>query len=563
MGSPAPLPTPPQRQPILGAIDDLLFHGAFNGVQNQNFNRQLQTAQMQRMYAYGQSLPEDQRQAFFADPQGFLKVQEANRTLQPLKGGESLGSGAGIATTAPQIITDDKSGSIVSATPQGATPLGQFGGDFGAKDGLILSGRTGGVAGTYSQPQQVAPGATPGAFTPSINGAAPGFTQPGGPTPPPPSLPSLPASGGAPPIAAMRSNPQGFFSGLIGGPVRISSGYRSPQHNQAVHGSPTSEHLDNSAWDIVAPRGMTNADVVAKLQASGVPFDQIIDEGSHVHFGIGPKMRGQVLRTDGRGGYSPVATPTSQGAGPQAQTTNAAPGGWSLGAPQGSVRPATPQELAAANLPPGTSAQVVPGKGLEVLPGNYSDQDRKRVADLQDAYASSDQYANLANRFLEHNRTAGTGGIYSVPHVGEPLAEWDAKHNGDLASMEQLGTQMATALRSPGMRLTQMEFQKFGEVSPSVHNDGPTNATLAQNAQAAREYMRSKSEFYSGWLNQHGNLSGADAAWNAQQSAPQSSSHAAPQGQYHSADDVAQAYHSGKLSRDQAATILRSNGWAH
>jgi hypothetical protein len=78
------------------------------------------------------------------------------------------------------------------------------------------------------------------------------------------------------------------------GPGVISSAARSAARNAAVGGSPTSSHLTDQALDFVPHDGDT-ARAAKALAASGVPYDQIIDEGNHVHVGWGPKMRGQFL----------------------------------------------------------------------------------------------------------------------------------------------------------------------------------------------------------------------------------------------------------------------------
>ena len=84
------------------------------------------------------------------------------------------------------------------------------------------------------------------------------------------------------------------------GPGVISSTARSAARNAAVGGSPTSSHLTNQALDFVPHDGNT-ARAAQALAAAGVPYDQIIDEGDHVHVGWGPKMRNQMIPRKGFG----------------------------------------------------------------------------------------------------------------------------------------------------------------------------------------------------------------------------------------------------------------------
>lgn len=66
---------------------------------------------------------------------------------------------------------------------------------------------------------------------------------------------------------------------LLGKPVLVNSAYRSKQVNDAVGSKDTSQHRIGCAADIRVP-GMTPKQVVSKIVASGIPFDQIIEEFS-------------------------------------------------------------------------------------------------------------------------------------------------------------------------------------------------------------------------------------------------------------------------------------------
>lgn len=72
---------------------------------------------------------------------------------------------------------------------------------------------------------------------------------------------------------------------LYGRPLTISSGYRSAALNAAVGGSKTSAHLRGLAADINVP-GVSPRDLALKIRDSGIPFDQLIHEGTWVHIGL-------------------------------------------------------------------------------------------------------------------------------------------------------------------------------------------------------------------------------------------------------------------------------------
>ena len=82
---------------------------------------------------------------------------------------------------------------------------------------------------------------------------------------------------------------------LLGNPMRINSGYRCPALNQAVRGVKTSAHTTGYAADFICPGYGTPLEIVQRLAASGLEFDQLIQEGTWVHISFAPAMRHQVL----------------------------------------------------------------------------------------------------------------------------------------------------------------------------------------------------------------------------------------------------------------------------
>lgn len=101
---------------------------------------------------------------------------------------------------------------------------------------------------------------------------------------------------------------------ILGAPMTISSGYRSPALNRAVGGSATSAHSHGLAIDFTAPRfGNTRAiakKLATELKAQGIKFDQLIlefpdDARTWIHLGYKSptgKQRGQLLTAVKRGG---------------------------------------------------------------------------------------------------------------------------------------------------------------------------------------------------------------------------------------------------------------------
>lgn len=84
---------------------------------------------------------------------------------------------------------------------------------------------------------------------------------------------------------------------LVGGPVVVTSGFRSEELNGAIGGARNSQHTRGLAADLVAP-GWTALDLCWLIRRSGLRFDQLIFEGTWTHVSIaaaGDIPRGSVL----------------------------------------------------------------------------------------------------------------------------------------------------------------------------------------------------------------------------------------------------------------------------
>lgn len=90
---------------------------------------------------------------------------------------------------------------------------------------------------------------------------------------------------------------------LLGHPLLISSGYRSPAVNAAVGGVATSAHVHGWAVDFICPPFGDPFAICMAIAASDIAFDQVIQEGTWVHISFAPTMR-QALLTKVGGGYA-------------------------------------------------------------------------------------------------------------------------------------------------------------------------------------------------------------------------------------------------------------------
>lgn len=84
----------------------------------------------------------------------------------------------------------------------------------------------------------------------------------------------------------------------INKPMIISSGYRSPRLNghPLIQGKDNSQHITGQAVDFTV-KGLTPKQIIEKVIASGVEFDQLINEHNiwvHISYNKG-KNRKQVL----------------------------------------------------------------------------------------------------------------------------------------------------------------------------------------------------------------------------------------------------------------------------
>lgn len=131
-------------------------------------------------------------------------------------------------------------------------------------------------------------------------------------------------------VATFRANPAQVIGDLVGAPVEITSGFRTPAQNASLpNASPTSEHMGaggSAAWDFKPTKGnltSTAVTLAANMHNAGLPFDQIEVDSSngHVHVGFGPKNRNEVIDQNGHQLSQSAPVPQNAGAPPRPSMT--------------------------------------------------------------------------------------------------------------------------------------------------------------------------------------------------------------------------------------------------
>jgi len=97
---------------------------------------------------------------------------------------------------------------------------------------------------------------------------------------------------------------------LGGKPIMISSGLRTKKVNDAVGSKDTSQHMIGCACDFKVP-GMTPDEVVRKIVASGIGYDQVIrefDRWTHISIpntvATAPRKQALIIDKAGTRAYS-------------------------------------------------------------------------------------------------------------------------------------------------------------------------------------------------------------------------------------------------------------------
>jgi hypothetical protein len=262
---------PPQRQgPGLERYIEGFIGGRLPGQVRDDFAVNQTKAGLQRLIAQTVTDPRE-RAVALTNPMEWAKANAGRYGYHGVNGGDQAIFGdptaGGTIHTAPKYGMDNGRG--YSVGPDGISPLGELDPSYSDQtarmnaeanaNGFTLS--PGAIRyGKDNQPVASAP------FAPRLEQVDPtkDLYQMGGPQK-------------APQISAPQALAEMFPR------ATVTSGARTPEHNAAVGGVPNSYHLKGQAVDLKPPAGMTTGQFAAAIKASGIPLEEVIDEGNHVH----------------------------------------------------------------------------------------------------------------------------------------------------------------------------------------------------------------------------------------------------------------------------------------
>lgn len=160
-----------------------------------------------------------------------------------------------------------------------------------------------------------------------------------------------------------------------------------------------------------------------------------------------------------------------------------------------------------------TNQAAAQAEGASTVAPEASKRAQARLAGFQTDADTITRLAKQAHTSLDYNAKTPTGGILGAPLIGGLLTDAAAVPNDKIRAMDSLSVQMAKDMRAIGQRLTQMEWQKNLTAVTSPRNSWDANRDITADIDRARVGASAKSSFYARWIHDHGDDTGADAAW--------------------------------------------------
>lgn len=158
-----------------------------------------------------------------------------------------------------------------------------------------------------------------------------------------------------------------------------------------------------------------------------------------------------------------------------------------------------------------------------VKPPKLSVQEQKQLQTAREAAVQAQGSVRDGERFLDVNRKAGTGEIWSLPiwFNGTTLADARSAFDSNFGEMNALTSRMAPMQRQPGSgSSSDKDVAMFKQSVPNPEFTGPTNTKIVRRLKEEADLKTRYATFLDDYVAQNGTLVGAQAAWEKVRVAP-------------------------------------------
>ncbi len=520
------------RPNLLGVASNILLRGmdpetAYSYEQMRPLQRAYQLYQMnmgmaraRQTYDFAQSLSPQEREAFYANPAKYGESFSKRLEPQIVKPDENEvvdGSSVFHAPSAPMAVAPNQT---FLPSPDKTAPFQAGPGPMVvAPDSSVFNPTTGGYSQAPAAPLKVGGGESvfdpkTGRFAtaPQILKTEPGVTATDIPG-------SAPPAGGVP--RGIRNNnplnvttpPSGQWNGQTGTDGKFAV-FNSPQAGLAAAdqnlAAKWSRHGLNTLTGIIADPQFgwdpgNNGYVQTVAKDLGIDPNQPLDLTNPQ---VRQRLLGSMQKVEiGSSGAAPAPVSPSTPSAPTALV-------------QGRVNTPIPAAQAIQEgLAPGRWEIDPMGHRVLVSPAPKDDATRvdmmmKTADTLDHLYSTQQQFSGL-------NRNNDTGLQYGELGIGDlefnPLRVAGEKGylgKKDVSTMNSLANSETFMVKPPDVgRVLQAEIPMWQHSVQQIDKSKDANDALVQMTDQSRQYIRAKGQFYQDYLYQHGNLYGADQAW--------------------------------------------------
>lgn len=160
------------------------------------------------------------------------------------------------------------------------------------------------------------------------------------------------------------------------------------------------------------------------------------------------------------------------------------------------------------------SSAPAPGGGRASSGPTTSGQTGMQLRQAAEAAAQAQAEMAQTGNFQDLNAQHETGGVYGVPGVGNVVADLQAPFDPTLGQMRSISARLTPQQRIPGSGTTSdRDLTLYERATPSIRNPRETNDAIINTARVEATRRQTRSAFFDSYAQTHGNLIGAQAAF--------------------------------------------------